>query len=61
MVLNLLLGQTLRFEGDPFQKPWQEVTHHRQDGAVLIKDGYIKKVGGRGELLSNFPTARVTD
>ncbi len=61
MVLNLLLGQTLRFEGDPFQKPWQEVTHHRQDGAVLIKDGYIKKVGGKGELLSNFPTARVTD
>jgi|TARA_B110000971_G_C20017904_1_gene504864 guanine deaminase len=58
---NLLLGQTLRFDGDPFQSPWQEVTNHRHDGAVLIDAGHILAVGSREKLLTEFPEANVTD
>jgi guanine deaminase len=61
MALNLLLGQTLYFKGDPFQKPWQEVTNHCQDGAVLIDAGHIRAVGQRTKLLADFPEAKVND
>ena len=61
MSQNLLLGQTLRFDGDPFQSPWQEVTNHRHDGAVLIDDGHILAVGSREKLLAEFPEANIID
>ena len=61
MALNLLLGQTLGFTGDPFQQPWQEVTRHRQDGAVLVEDGHIRAVGARSTLTTEHPQANITD
>ena len=54
MALNLLLGQTLGFTGDPFQQPWQEVTQHRRDGAVLVEDGHIRAVGTRANLSASI-------
>ncbi|WP_347832287.1 guanine deaminase [uncultured Planktomarina sp.] len=61
MALNLLIGQTLGFTGDPFQQPWQEVTEHRRDGAVLVEDGHIRAVGTRANLSVKYPQATVTD
>ncbi len=61
MALNLLLGQTLQFTGDPFQQPWQEVTQHRGDGAVLVEDGHIRAVGTRAILSAEYPQVTVTD
>ena len=61
MALNLLLGQTLGFTGNPFQKPWQEVTQHRHDGAVLLKDGHILAVGARAALAAGYPQANIFD
>ncbi len=61
MALNLLIGQTLGFTGDPFQQPWQEVTQHRRDGAVLVEDGHIRAVGTRANLSGEYPQATVTD
>jgi guanine deaminase len=61
MTLNLLLGQTLSFSGDPFKQPWQDVTQHRKDGAVLLENGHIQKVGGRSDLRAEHPQANVTD
>ena len=61
MALNLLIGQTLGFTGHPFQQPWQEVTQHRRDGAVLVEDGHIRAVGTRANLSVEYPQATVTD
>jgi len=61
MVLNLLLGQTLEFTGDPFLQPWQEVTQHREDGAVLVENGHIRAVGTRTVLATEHPQAKIFD
>ncbi len=61
MTRQLLLGQILRFSGDPFAAPWQEVTHHERRGAVLIEDGRIADVGAADALRAAYPEAEVTD
>ena len=55
MTDTLLLGQTLCFSGDPFQAPWQDVTTHRRDGAVLLRGGHIAAVGARAALRQANP------
>lgn len=61
MTQTLLLGQTLRFSGDPFAGDWQDVTHHDSRGGVLIEDGKIAAVGPADALRKAHPKARVTD
>ena len=61
MTDTLLLGQTLCFSSDPFQAPWQEVTTHRRDGAVLLRSGQIAEVGARAALCQAHPGAKIID
>ncbi|MEM8538071.1 MAG: guanine deaminase [Pseudomonadota bacterium] len=61
MAKQLLLGQTLRFSGNPLTQPWQDVTHHDNAGAVLVDDGRIAGIGGAIALREANPDAVVTD
>ena len=57
---DLLLGQVIRFEGDPFQ---QGVDAARIDsaGAVYVQGGLIRDVGPAAQLRARHAGARVTD
>ncbi|NRA98797.1 MAG: guanine deaminase [Rhodobacteraceae bacterium] len=57
---DLLLGQTLTFEGNPFLDGPSAVRHERR-GAVLVQDGVIEAVGAADELRRDTPNARVTE
>ena len=61
MTLHLLLGQTLRFSGDPFAGDWADVTHHDSEGGVLIRAGKVVAVGAAKDLHAAHPNASVTD
>lgn len=62
MTQDILLGQTLSFDGDPFgDTGWEAVTKHRRHGAVLVEDGVIRMVDERDAVLSAAPTARRHD
>ncbi len=61
MTNHLLLGQTLRFSGDPFVDGWEDVTHHSTRGGILIDSGRIVAVGEADDLRRTHPTAPVTD
>jgi guanine deaminase len=57
---DLLLGQVLRFDGDPFvQGP--EAARHDAHGAVLVDNGQIVAVGTADDLRARHPQATVTD
>ena len=58
--MDILLGQTLEFTGDPFlQGP--EAARHRSHGAVLMVQGKIKAVGESEQLRKSYPEATVHD
>ena len=57
---KLLLGQTLAFEGDPFQDGIS-VARHETHGGILIEAGTIKEVGLASDLRHRHPEAPVTD
>ena len=57
---KLLLGQTLAFDGDPFQDGIS-VARHETHGGTLIEDGVIKEVGLAADLQHRHPEAPVTD
>lgn len=52
---TLLLGPTLRFDGDPFHLPWAEAVSIDTDGAVLLRDGHIADVGRAAALTVAHP------
>ena len=56
---DLLLGQVIRFQGDPFDSldAAQPLTH----GAVLVDGGHILAVGDAATLRAQAPAARVHD
>ena len=56
---DLLLGQVIRFQGDPFQDP--DAAQHLSHGAVLVDQGRIAAVGEATDLRARFPQARVRD
>ncbi len=58
---ELLLGQVIRFAGDPFRMPVDQAARHERRGAVLIRDGLIADVGPADRLRAAHPQARVTD
>ncbi len=56
---ELLLGQLLWFEGDPFARP--DAARHESHGALLIAGGQIAARGTADALRAAHPQARVTD
>ncbi len=54
---TLLTGPLLRYAGDPFRAPWQEVIGIDTDGAVLLQDGHIETLGTRAALIAAHPQA----
>ena len=57
---DLLLGQTLAFDGNPMTDG-PGVARHDRTGAVLIRDGRIADMGDGDALRQRHPQARVTD
>ncbi|MFU1606212.1 guanine deaminase [Sulfitobacter pontiacus] len=58
---TLLLGQTLRFTGNPLSNSWEETVHIDSDGGVLIEGAQIKAVGRADDLRKAHPQATVQD
>jgi guanine deaminase len=56
---DLLLGQVIRFQGDPFDS--LDAAQHLADGAVLLDQGRITAVGSAATLRANHPQARLHD
>jgi guanine deaminase len=56
---DLLLGQVIRFQGDPFERP--DAAQPLTRGAVLVDQGHIVAVGDAATLRQQNPTARVHD
>jgi guanine deaminase len=56
---DLLLGQVIRFQGDPFATP--DAARHLSRGAVLVDQGRIAAVGEAADLRARFPQARPHD
>ncbi len=56
---DLLLGQVIRFDGDPFDS--LEAAQHLTHGAVLVDAGRIVAVGDAATLREQAPGARVHD
>jgi guanine deaminase len=56
---DLLLGQVLRFQGDPFES--LGAAQHLSHGAVLFDQGRIVAVGAAADLRARHPQARVHD
>ena len=57
----LLLGQTLRFQGDPFAVPHDDAAQISSRGAVLLRDGRIADVGEAIDLQAKYPQTDVAD
>ena len=57
---DLLLGQVLRFDGDPMAEG-EGAARHDSQGAVLVDQGRIVAVGQAERLLAAHPQAQVTD
>jgi guanine deaminase len=56
---DLLLGQVIRFQGDPFDS--LDAAQHLADGAVLVDQGRIMAVGTAATLRASHPQARLHD
>jgi guanine deaminase len=54
---NLLTGPTLRFDGNPMTRGWQDAVRIDSDGAVLLADGVIAAVGTANQLRKAHPQA----
>ncbi|MGI9394604.1 MAG: guanine deaminase [Boseongicola sp.] len=57
---TLLIGQTLRFQGDPFQDGLDAAIHDAR-GGILIEAGHIAEVGSADDLRRTYPDAAITD
>lgn len=58
---NLLLGQTLCFDANPFEMPVDDATTWRRRGGVLVRDGLISDVGEADDLRTAHPDAAIHD
>ena len=57
---DLILGQVIRFAGDPFVGGLSAALPIR-DGAVAVEGGRIAAVGGAADLRARYPRARLHD
>ena len=57
---DLILGQVIRFAGDPFVDGLSAALPIR-DGAVAVEGGRIAAVGGAADLRARYPRARLHD
>ena len=58
MTQHILFGPCLRFAGDPFGAPWDEVVKIEETG-LLIEDGIIAGIGSLDVLRSRAPDADI--
>ncbi len=58
---TLLLGQTLRFDGDPFAMPIEQAARHDRQGGVMIRAGHVVEIGDGAALRAANPQAIVHD
>lgn len=61
MTMQLLLGQTLGFSGNPLTGDWADAAQFDSAGGVLIDGGRIIEVGHGAALRAAHPHAQVTD
>jgi guanine deaminase len=61
MTMQLLLGQTLSFSGNPLTADWADAVQFDSAGGVLIDGGRIIDVGNGAALRAAHPQAQVTD
>ena len=61
MTMQLLLGQTLGFSGNPLTGDWADAAQFDSAGGVLIDGGRIVEVGHGAALRAAHPHAQVTD
>jgi len=59
--MQLLLGQTLGFAGNPFEAPLDQAVIHQTNGGVLIEGGKIIQTGPAADLIAAFPKAARID
>ena len=59
MTGTILLGQTLSFNGSPFDEGTEAMAEYESSGAVYILDGQIADVGPRDRVLKAHPKAQV--
>jgi guanine deaminase len=57
---TLLLGQTLSFDGSPFESG-TAAARHETHGAILIRNGRIQEIGTATALRAAHPHARIED
>jgi guanine deaminase len=57
---ELILGQVLRYEGNPMEEG-ADAARHSARGGVLVEGGLIRAVGEADDLRRAHPQARVTD
>ncbi len=57
----LLLGQTLRFTGNPLTDSWEDAVRIDSSGGVLLAGGHIVDVGDGAVLRRAHPKAAITD
>jgi guanine deaminase len=60
LMADLLLGQVLTFDDDPFAEGIAAARHISQ-GAVLVEAGHIRAVGEAADLRKAHPAVRITD
>ncbi|MFN6926044.1 MAG: guanine deaminase [Tabrizicola sp.] len=58
--MDLLLGQVIRFDGDPF-RDGPTAARHLSHGAVAVEGGRILDVAEAADLRARYPQARVHD
>ncbi len=61
MGIHLILGQTLRFDADPFAVPVAEAARHDRRGAIAVADGRIVATGAADALRRAHPGASIAD
>jgi len=61
MTDTLLLGQTVRFQADPFFTPIHEAAQVLTHGAVRVRDGKIVETGEADRMRAAHPQARIID
>lgn len=61
MQIQLLLGQVLRFTGNPLVQNWQDTCDHIAQGAVAVQGSKILATGTAADLQHRYPGAAITD